>query len=145
MKTPTPALSFFVPNWEQPLEQPFVSAGIKAGFPSPAADFEEAKISLDRLVVRNKEATFYARANGNSMTGAGIDDGDILVIDRSLPPAHHKIAVCYLDGEFTVKRIRKEGDRVWLMPENPAYPPIAVHEGNELIVWGVVTFVVKAL
>ena len=87
-------LTFFLPDDSFSEGQQFVTSGIKAGFPSPAADFEENKISLDKIVVKNKETTFYAKASGNSMTGAGIDDGDILVIDRSIEPINNKSAVC---------------------------------------------------
>lgn len=136
-------IQFFIPDLENPIELPYISSGIKAGFPSPAADFDESKISLDNVLVKNKEATFYAKASGNSMTGAGIDDGDILVIDRSLEPQNNKIAICFIDGEFTVKRIKIEGHNVFLMPENSNYKPIQISEENDLIVWGIVTYVIK--
>ena len=116
---------------------------ISAGFPSPADDFKELRISIDQEVVRNEEATFYARVSGESMQGAGLDDGDLLVIDRSIEPKNGKIAVCYIDGEFTVKRLKVVEDGVFLIPENPKYQPIKVTEENELIVWGIVTYVVK--
>ncbi|CAM3573878.1 translesion error-prone DNA polymerase V autoproteolytic subunit [Flavobacterium gelidilacus] len=136
-------IQFFLPDLENQIELPYISSGIKAGFPSPAADFDESKISLDNVLVKNKEATFYAKASGNSMIGAGIDNGDILVIDRSLEPQNNKIAICYLDGEFTVKRIKIEGDNVFLMPENKNYKPIQIAEENDLIIWGIVTYVIK--
>lgn len=138
-------ITFFLPDTKRGLELPFISAGIKAGFPSPAADFDETRVSIDQIVVKHKEATFYAKASGNSMIGAGIDDGDILVIDRSLEARDGKIAVCFVDGEFTVKRIKVEQDCVYLVPENPKFEPIKVTEENELIVWGIVTHVVKSL
>jgi DNA polymerase V len=138
-------LTFFLPNTENVKEIPFIAAGIKAGFPSPAADFDETKISIDQLVIKNETATFYAKASGNSMTGAGIDDGDILVIDRSIEPADNKIAVCFIDGEFTVKRIKIEEDCVYLQAENPKYRSIKVTEDNDLIIWGIVTYVVKKI
>lgn len=133
----------YLPDESVAQKHPFFSGGIKAGFPSPAADFEENKISLDKTLVKNTEATFYAKAVGNSMTGAGIDDGDILVIDRSLEPVHDKIAVCLIDGEFTVKRIKKEGETLFLMPENSNYKPIEVNLHNDFTVWGIVTYVIK--
>ncbi len=136
-------LTFFLPDLENPVELPFIEAGIKAGFPSPAADFDEAKISLDNVLVKNKEATFYAKASGTSMIGAGIDDGDILVIDRSLEPQNNKIAVCFIDGEFTIKRILIKKDCVYLMPENKYFEPIKVTNENDLIIWGIVTYVIK--
>lgn len=136
-------ITFFLPDYENPQELPFIAGGIKAGFPSPAADFDESKISLDNVLVKNREATFYAKASGNSMIGAGIDDGDILVIDRSLEPQNNKIAVCFIDGEFTIKRIQLEKDCVFLMPENKNYQPIKVTDENELVIWGIVTYVIK--
>ncbi len=136
-------IHFFVPDFENQIELPYISSGIKAGFPSPAADFDESKISLDNVLVKNKEATFYAKASGNSMIGAGIDDGDILVIDRSIEPQNNKIAVCFIDGEFTVKRIKIENEDVYLMPENKNYKPIQISEENNLIIWGIVTYVIK--
>lgn len=138
-------LTFFLPDDSFSEGQQFVTSGIKAGFPSPAADFEENKISLDKIVVKNKETTFYAKASGNSMTGAGIDDGDILVIDRSLEPINNKIAVCLIDGEFTVKRIKIDGENVFLMPENSNYNPIKIELHNEFVVWGIVTYVIKKM
>jgi DNA polymerase V len=138
-------IQFFIPDLENQIELPYISSGIKAGFPSPAADFDESKISLDHVLVKNKEATFYAKASGNSMTGAGIDDGDILVIDRSIEPKNNKVAVCFIDGEFTVKRIKIEEEAVFLMPENPNYKPIKVSPENNLIIWGIVTYVIKSI
>jgi DNA polymerase V len=140
-----PKITFFIPDFENTNELPFIANGIKAGFPSPAADFDESKISLDNVLVKNREATFYAKASGTSMIGAGIDDGDIMVIDRSLEPQNNKIAVCFIDGEFTVKRIKVEENYVYLMPENKTYQPIKVTEENVLIIWGIVTYVIKKL
>ncbi|MDA7693716.1 translesion error-prone DNA polymerase V autoproteolytic subunit [Flavobacteriaceae bacterium] len=136
-------LIFFHPNQETRKQLHLVQEGISAGFPSPADDFKELRISIDQEVVRNEEATFYARVSGESMQGAGLDDGDLLVIDRSLEPQNNKIAVCFLDGEFTVKRLKVELDCIYLMPENKNYQPIKVSEGDELIIWGIVTYVVK--
>lgn len=138
-------ITFFLPDFEKNIELPFISDGIKAGFPSPAADFDESKISLDNVLVKNREATFYAKASGNSMIGAGIDDGDILVIDRSLEPKNNKIAVCCIDGEFTIKRIVVAKDGVYLTPENQDFKPIKVTDDNELIIWGIVTYVIKSV
>ncbi|RXR19392.1 translesion error-prone DNA polymerase V autoproteolytic subunit [Flavobacterium amnicola] len=138
-------IEIFAPNTDSNLEMPFIAAGIKAGFPSPAADFDEVRISLDQIVVKNKSATFYAKASGNSMIGAGIADGDVLVIDRSLEPADNKIAVCYIDGDFTVKRIKIEKNSICLVPENEAFQPIKITEENELIIWGIVTYVLKKI
>lgn len=138
-------LSFFIPNTESNLEMPYISSGIKAGFPSPAADFDGSRISIDQIVVKNQTATFYAKANGNSMIGAGIDDGDILVIDKSIEPQDGKIAVCFIDGEFTVKRIKVQENSLLLLPENMLFEPIEVTQENDFIIWGIVTYVVKKL
>jgi DNA polymerase V len=138
-------LSFFIPNTESNLEMPYISSGIKAGFPSPAADFDGSRISIDQIVVKNQTATFYAKANGNSMIGAGIDDGDILVIDKSIEPQDGKIAVCFIDGEFTVKRIKVQENSLLLLPENKLFEAIEVTQENDFIIWGIVTYVVKKL
>lgn len=138
-------LTFFIPDLENSQKLPYFPSGIKAGFPSPAADFDETRISLDNVLVKNREATFYAKASGTSMIGAGIDDGDIMVIDRSLEPKNNKIAVCCIDGEFTVKRIKTDKNCVYLMPENETFQPIKVTEDNELIIWGIVTYVIKSV
>jgi DNA polymerase V len=138
-------LSFFIPNTESNLEMPYISSGIKAGFPSPAADFDGTRVRIDQIVVKNALATFYAKANGNSMTGAGIDDGDILVIDKSIEPQDGKIAVCFIDGEFTVKRIKVQENSLLLLPENKLFEPIEITQENDFIIWGIVTFVVKKL
>ena len=136
-------LNFFVPKKEEGIGQWLAEEGISAGFPSPADDFKEIRISLDKELVKNKEATFYARVDGDSMVGAGLEDGDLLVIDRSLNPENGKIAICLVDGEFTVKRIKKGKNKLYLMPENKKYKPIELREENELIIWGVVEYVIK--
>ena len=138
-------LTFLKPKQESSMGQWLIEQGISAGFPSPADDFKEIRISLDKELVKNKDATFYARVSGESMIGAGLDDGDLLVIDRSLNPENGKIAVCLVDGEFTVKRIKKEKNKLYLMPENKKYKPIELKEENELIIWGVVEYVIKKL
>jgi DNA polymerase V len=140
-------LTFFIPESSEELSEEsgvvFLDAGISAGFPSPAEDFQEERISLDNELVINKEATFYARVSGQSMVGAGLDDNDLLVIDRSLEPTHNKIAVCFLDGEFTVKRLIIDKEGLWLKPENPDYPIIKITDDNDFIIWGIVTNVIK--
>jgi DNA polymerase V len=136
-------LIFFNPNHDVRKQIHMAQEGVSAGFPSPADDFKELRISIDQEVVRNEEATFYARVSGESMQGAGLDDGDLLVIDRSLEPQDDKIAVCFIDGSFTVKRLKVDVDCVYLMSENKNYKPIKVSEGDELLIWGIVTYVVK--
>ena len=137
-------LHFFTPDTSGK-EVWLAGEGVSAGFPSPADDFKETRISLDKVAVKNEAATFYARVAGQSMIGAGLDDGDLLVIDRSLEPQDGKIAVCLIDGDFTVKRLKVEKDCVWLIAENKRYKPIQVTEENELMIWGIVTHVLKAL
>jgi DNA polymerase V len=139
----TLTLTFFSPKDIESEGALFVDTGISAGFPSPTEDFSESKLSLDEELIRNKDATFFARVSGQSMIGAGLDDKDLLVIDRSIPPVNNKIAVCFLDGEFTVKRLRVDGSEVWLQPENPDYPIIKITEENNFVIWGIVTNVIK--
>lgn len=136
-------LNFFTPKKENNDGQWLSEEGISAGFPSPADDFKEIRISLDKELIKNSEATFYARVSGDSMIGAGLEDGDLLVIDRSVNPENGKIAVCLIDGEFTVKRIKKIKKKFYLIPENKKYNPIEIKEENELTVWGVVEYVIK--
>ena len=136
-------LTFFTPKETNSLGAILIDTGISAGFPSPADVFKEERLSLDDVLVKNKEATFFARVSGQSMIGAGLNDNDLLIIDRSIEPAHNKIAVCFLDGEFTVKRLKVTKEGVWLLPENPNYKPIEVSEENNLVIWGIVTNVIK--
>lgn len=127
------------------LEVPLFTGGISAGFPSPAEDFLDLTIDLNKEFVKHPSTTFYGRVNGDSMQDAGISDGDLLIIDKSLPASDGKIAVCFIDGEFTVKRIKKEKDCVWLVAENKKYKPIKVSDENEFIVWGIVTTIIKSV
>ena len=136
-------LTFLKPKKSDSLGQWLIEQSISAGFPSPADDFKEIRISLDKELVKNPESTFYARVSGDSMIEAGLDDGDLIVIDRSLDHENGKIAVCFIDGEFTVKRIKKEEGKLFLMPQNKMYKPIEIKEGNELIIWGIVEYVIK--
>ena len=136
-------LNFLKPKNGKQLGQWIFEQGISAGFPSPADDFKEVRISLDNELVSNSESTFYARVNGNSMENAGISDGDLLIIDRSVEPENNKIGICFLDGEFTVKRIIKRKERIYLKPENKNYKEIEIKDDNELIIWGIVTYVIK--
>lgn len=137
------SLQFFSPKDTNSSGAIFMDIGISAGFPSPADDFRETRISLDEELISNKEATFFAKVSGQSMIGAGLEDNDLLVIDRSLEPENNRIAVCFLDGEFTVKRLRVENNEVWLQPENPDYPIIKITEENNFVIWGIVTNVIK--
>jgi len=138
-------LEFFSASTGVILELPLVVAGIHAGFPSPAEDFVDISIDLNKELVKNPSATFYARVKGNSMIDAGIHDGDLIIIDKSLEPADGKIAVCFIDGEFTIKRIKIDRDCCWLVPANDDFNPIRVTEENEFLVWGIVVHVIRSL
>lgn len=138
-------LNFLKPKKGNSLGQWLIENGISAGFPSPADDFKEIRISLDEELIKNKEATFYARVSGDSMQDAGLSDGDLIVIDRAINIENNKICVCYLDGEFTVKRIIKRGRKLYLKPENKNYEEIEIKKDSELIVWGIITFVIKSV
>lgn len=140
-----PALQFFQSVRKNIPQLPLVSGAIAAGFPSPAADFEENQLDLNSYLIKNKSATFFARTVGESMKNSGISDGDIIVVDKSLQPQQNDIAVCYLNGEFTVKRITIDSDIIWLMPENETFEPIKTTIDDNLIIWGVVTGVIKKL
>lgn len=138
-------LSFFKPDLESDILIPYISQGVSAGFPSPAMDFTETTIDLNKELIDNPLSTFYVKVDGNSMIDAGINDKDVLIVDRSKEPQNNKIAVCFIDGEFTVKRIKIEDGILFLMPENPNYQPIKVTDDNQIIIWGIVTYVIKML
>lgn len=120
------------------LSLPLYLSRIPAGFPSPAEDHIDRRLDLNEMVVRNPEATFFLKVKGDSMEQAGIFDGDILVVDRSVEPAHRKIVVAILDGELTVKRLYRKNGQIRLMAEKDAYPPIEISRESDLKIWGVV-------
>lgn len=122
--------------------RPLFASRVPAGFPSPAEDYVEGQLDLNEHLIRHREATFFVRAQGHSMIGAGIRDGDLLVVDRALTPGDGDIVIAVVDGELTVKRLELDGGQVSLQAENPCYGPIEFREGQELTVWGVVTSVV---
>ncbi|MEZ5196543.1 MAG: translesion error-prone DNA polymerase V autoproteolytic subunit [Bacteroidales bacterium] len=113
---------------------------VPAGFPSPAEDFLEKRLDLNDYLIKNRSATFLIKVKGDSMVNAGIFDGDILVVDRSVEAGENRIVVGVLNGEFTVKRIRKEGTKLLLLPESDKFKPIEVTEEMNFQIWGVVTF-----
>jgi DNA polymerase V len=126
-----------------PCETTLLSHRISAGFPSPAADYAEEGLDLNHYLVQNKPATFMFTVKGDSMLGAGICDGDKVVVDKALKPKHTDIVVAVVDGEYTIKRLYQLRGRIELQPENPNYPPITFSEGSELQIWGVVVGVVR--
>lgn len=125
------------------LSLPIADEGIKAGFPSPAQDFMDLAIDLNKELAHHPASTFYGRVRGDSMQDAGVYDGDILIIDKSLEPRNGDMAVCFVDGEFTIKYIKIEKDIVWLIPANDKYQPIKVTEENDFLIWGIVTYSIK--
>lgn len=139
------ALKFYPISVVTQLQRQYIESGIKAGFPSPAEDFSDMAIDLNLELIKNPSATFFSRVSGDSMQDVGIHNGDLLIIDKSLEVVNNKIAVCYLDGEFTLKRIKIEKECCWLMPANTSYNPIKVTSDNDFIVWGIVTYVIKSL
>jgi len=138
-------LIFFRPDFKSDVRIPMIPDGVSAGFPSPAQDFMENNIDLNKELSENPLATFYIKVSGNSMIDAGIEDKDVLVVDRSLEPSDKKIAICFIDGEFTVKRLKLEKDSLFLMPENQNYEPIKISEENNFVIWGIVTYVIKKI
>lgn len=138
-------LQFFIPEVSEELRLPLVDAYISAGFPSPADDYLEAKLDLNKLLIRNPSSTFFARVRGTSMQDVGIHDGDILIIDKSLSPSHNSVLICFIDGEFTVKKIQKKNGDLYLMPQNKEFAPIKVDKESDFRLWGVVTYCIHKL
>lgn len=121
---------------------PLYASTVPAGFPSPADDFIEAHLDLNTHLVRHPAATFFVMASGDSMLGAGIHSGDMLIVDRSLEATHGRIVIAAIDGELTVKRLSRTDGRVRLLPENPDYPAIDISDSQDMVIWGVVTHVI---
>jgi DNA polymerase V len=139
----TSTIDFYSVNTSSELALPMIEGGIAAGFPSPAQDYIDLKIDLNKELIANPSSTFYGRVKGSSMQDAGIVDGDILVIDKSLEPQDGDTAVCFIDGEFTLKYIKIEPNAVFLIPANSNFKPIRVTEENNFCIWGVVTYSIK--
>ena len=118
---------------------PFIVLKVSAGFPSPADDNLEKTLDLNSYLIKRPAATFFVRVNGDSMINAGINDNDILVVDRSIKPSHGKVIIAVLDGQMTVKRLHKRSGKVVLMPENDLYKPIEIQSHMSMEIWGVVT------
>lgn len=118
---------------------------VRAGFPSPADDFLDKKLDLNEHLIKHPASTFFVKVKGDSMIKAGINSGDILVVDRSLEPKDKKVVIAILNGEFTVKRIQKRGSKLFLAPENEDYQPIEIKDGEDFEIWGVVTNVIHTV
>ncbi|WP_298150550.1 translesion error-prone DNA polymerase V autoproteolytic subunit [Flavobacterium sp.] len=138
MNHPTPILPGNVPLT-------LFECAVHAGFPSPAADYAQRRIDLNQHLLLNENSSFLFRVRGDSMKDIGIYEGDTLIVDRSVSPLHNQIVLAVIDGEFTVKRLFKRGKDIRLIPENSDYPTIELKEGQELTIWGVVTFCLHRL
>ncbi len=123
-------------------EIPLYSSRVSAGFPSPAEDYITRQLDLNDLLIKRPAATFFVEVEGESMLDAGIHDGDILVVDRGEMPANNKVVVAALDGELTVKKIGKIKGKLYLLPENPDFEPLEITGDMELMIWGIVTYVI---
>lgn len=134
--------TILVPDTDTAVSCPIYMSNVAAGFPSPAEDYIEGRLDLNQHLIKHPAATFFVRVSGDSMIHAGIHPGDILIVDRSLEAVDKKIVIAVLDGELTVKRLRQQDGRVWLLPENEAYQPITVTEESAFEIWGVVTNVI---
>lgn len=130
------------PDVTSELELPLFLESVSAGFPSPADDYLEERIDLNKQLVKHPTATFFVRVTGDSMIDAGIHSGDTLIVDRSLEPKNGSIVIAVLNGELTVKRLATESNRIYLMPENKNYEPIEILEETQFEIWGVVTNVI---
>lgn len=138
-------IQIYSPDTETQAELPLSSSGVSAGFPSPADDFMDMKLDLNRELIKNPASTFYARVSGVSMIDEGIADGDLLVIDKSVESYDGCLAVAYIDGEFTLKRFQDKGDHALLVPANKNYKPICITADNDFMIWGVVRYVIKKM
>ncbi len=138
-------LKAFLTGIASRLPLPLYAARVAAGFPSPADDYIEGKLDLNEHLVKHPAATFFVRVEGDSMIGAGIHSGDILVVDRSLKPCHGKIVIAVLNGELTVKRLEQRKGVLRLLPENNSYPIVEITDAMDFTIWGVVTNAIHAL
>ncbi len=141
----TKAEVIYMPDLSTKYRQSLFEAKVSAGFPSPAADYEEDKLDLNKYLIKHPAATFFVRVTGDSMMGAGIHSDDLLVVDRSLEPKDKSVVIAVIDGELTVKRIRIGNKKITLQPENENYSVRQITEDTDFQVWGVVTNVIHAL
>ena len=142
----TQTLDFYtidMPENADAVQVPLYMSKVSAGFPSPADDYIETALDFNKFLIKHPAATFCVKVKGSSMINAGMNDGDVLVVDRSIEPKTNSIVVAILNGEFTVKRLSKNGKNLYLLPENDTYKPILITETMDFEVWGVVTFIVK--
>ena len=135
----------YKPDLSTEYKQQLFTENISAGFPSPASDYEEARLDLNKYLIKNSAATFFVRVTGDSMVGAGIHHGDLLIVDRSIEPKNKNVVIAVINGELTVKRIKIQKKKITLVPENENYQPREILEGTDFEVWGVVTNVIHKL
>jgi DNA polymerase V len=136
---------FYWPDRTTKISCPLFMASVSAGFPSPAEDYIEGRLDLNRHLIKHPAATFFVRVAGDSMIDAGIHPGDILVVDRAIEPADNNVVIAVIDGELTVKRIAQRGRELFLVADNRHYPPLQIQEEMEFEIWGVVTSVIHHL
>ena len=136
-------IDLFTPDEGYGMELPMSNERVTAGFPSPAEDYTSLNLDLNKELIRNPASTFYARVSGLSMADEGTNDGDLLVIDKSIEPYDGCLAVCYIDGDFTLKRFEKHKDYGMLVPANKDFTPIKVTSENDFCIWGIVTYLIK--
>jgi len=138
-------LEFMLPQQGNSQSLPLFSVAVSAGFPSPADDHLERKLDLNEHLIKHPTATFFVKVNGNSMIGAGIHDGDLLIVDKALTAQKNDVVLAVVEGNFTVKRLLKKQSKTYLMPENSDYQPIEITAEMEASIWGVVTNVIHKL
>lgn len=136
-------IDIFTPDDGNSIEIPLSGERVAAGFPSPAEGFTTQGLDLNRKLIKNPASTFYARVSGLSMVDEGINDGDLLVIDKSIEPYDGCLAVCFIDGEFTLKRFEKHDGYGLLVPANKEFKAIKVTADNDFCIWGIVTYLIK--
>ena len=140
-------LEIFSGDFTTVMRLPYADGGIRAGFPSPAQDYMDQTLDFNKEIIQHPAANFYAKVVGVSMIGAGIDEGDIVIIDRSLEPHHNDIVVAYINGEFSMKYLdlsEKDSGVIWLRPGNPKFPSFKITPDDEFTIWGVVAKVIKS-
>ncbi|MEK6197728.1 MAG: translesion error-prone DNA polymerase V autoproteolytic subunit [Desulfobacterales bacterium] len=145
MENSSPIKEIYSSAGDISLQRPLFLSGVSAGFPSPADEYLDQKLDLNEHLVKNPAATYFVRVAGDSMMGAGINDNDILVVDRSLEPSSSNIVIAIVNGELTVKRLIKTRNSCRLIAENPDYPPLEINEDTPLEIWGVATYAIHTL
>jgi DNA polymerase V len=138
----TGTLDFYSSATTADIKVPLYASAVSAGFPSPADDYLELSLDLNKYLIKHPAATFYVRVKGDSMINAGIHDGDLLIVDKSVEPENDDVVVCVINGEFTVKRLKKVNGEIYLIPENSHYQAVKISENMDFQVWGVVTYTI---